>query len=374
MTERTRSPHIYKVGQYVNVTLRIVDQIRVAVKKGKYTIKGYIVQSVIYPNAKPYEINEYKLKEGIGCAYKAGHRICEDNSLWSVKSIRGNIINIEQAKTEFTKYSNKPTLFKCSTNGCENTKTMKVFKLTLDGYSCTTCSTNTSYPEKFFTAYLTNKNIKYEYQVRYDDLEGYIFDYKIVLNDVTFLVEVHGRQHYLKEDNGYYKVEKIQKSDSVKRQYAKENNINYIELDCRESDFNFIKKQINNNKHLPNIKKEDEKDIIELIEMSSKYNIQEIIRLYEVEKWNTTRIGKKYNTSYNTINRILKQNNIELRDGKLMVKCIETGIIYESLTKAGKSIKQRDGGHVSQCCRGERNYAGKHPITGEPLHWEFINL
>ena len=28
--------------------------------------------------------------------------------------------------------------------------------------------------------------------------------------------------------------------------------------------------------------------------------------------------------------------------------------------------------NISQCCLGKQKSAGKHPITGEKLHWKFV--
>lgn len=358
-----RSDYLYEVGQYVNVTLKIVKQIRV--KDGKNTKKGYVVQSVVYPTAELYEIGEQALKDGIGCAYKAGKRVCPENSLWSVENVRGNIIDIDEAKT-ITKGNNRnPMLFKCATKNCDNQKVMCAQNLVRDGYSCPNCSTGTSYPERHFTSYLNQYKIEHEYQVRFDDLEGYIFDYRIVLNGISFLVETHGLQHYYTEDVGYYKVKDIQETDSIKRNYAKKNNINYIELDCRKSDFEFIKNQINSNEYLPSIKKKHEGNIMDLIKVSSKYDIQEIIRLYKVDKLSTYKIADRYNVSRSTITIILTRNSVEIRGNKRMVKCIETGEVYNSgmdvMRETGISNKA-----ISRVCNGKAKTAGGY-------HWEYVD-
>lgn len=51
------------------------------------------------------------------------------------------------------------------------------------------------------------------------------------------------------------------------------------------------------------------------------------------------------------------------------VRCIETGDIFGSIAEAkrwcGNSPK------IGECCRGIRKHAGFHPLTGEPLTWEY---
>lgn len=350
--KKIKKDYLYEVGEVVNKTLKIVKQIRM--KKGKETQKGYIVQSLIYPTAPIYEINEYSLKGGTGCAYKAGRKIFEENSLWSVENIRDNIIDIEEAKT-ISPHFNKKILFKCS--NCDNTKKIYVSNLTRCGYSCPNCSIGRSYPERFFTSYLNQYSIEHEYQVKFNDLKGYIYDYKIILNGETYLIETHGLQHYSIGHNWY---DATHESDEIKKEYAKENSINYIELDCRKSEFEFIKEQVNNNKHLPNINKEDEQKIKNSIETSSKYNTKEIVKFYTIDKLSTHEIAKKYNLSHTYIGNILTQNNVKLRNSgnsKRTIKCVETDEIYSSI----QEVVERFGiaqGNISACCRGRRKKAG----------------
>lgn len=352
--------YLYKVGQYVNVTLKIVEQIRV--KDGKWTRKGYIVQSVVYPNAKPYEIQEGNLKKGQGCSYKAGQRVCDENSLWSVKSIRPYIVDVDEAK-KVTAFSNKILLFKCSTVNCDNTKKMQVTTLVNYGYHCSNCSTGTSYPERFMLSVDKHFGLGFEYQQTYKDGR---FDF--INHSCKLVVEMNGEQHY-KSQRELWKdsYKKTLASDDKKRKWCEENGYTLIFIDARKSDFDFIKKNVNACEYLPNIKKEDEKDIMELIELSSKYDIQEIIRLYEVEKLGTTQIADKYSTSGPNIGRILKCNGVKLRNSgpqSKAVRCIETDVIYESSSEANRHTGIGRSG-ISRCCQGKYKQAGGY-------HWEYV--
>lgn len=53
------------------------------------------------------------------------------------------------------------------------------------------------------------------------------------------------------------------------------------------------------------------------------------------------------------------------------VRCLETGEEFDSITEAAKVYNTSTGSVSSSCKRF--NSAGKHPITGERLHWEYIN-
>ena len=51
--------------------------------------------------------------------------------------------------------------------------------------------------------------------------------------------------------------------------------------------------------------------------------------------------------------------------------CVELDITYGSVKEA-EEINGIGHGGVSATLRGKQKYAGKHPVTGEPLHWEWV--
>lgn len=302
-----RGNYKYEVGEEVN-GLIIVTQTYTQDTKRKY--RAYEVQSVSYPDAPTYITLQDNLSRGVGDAYVSGRRVFEGNSLWSKTEYRKYILDIEKAKT-LPPHSSEKIEVKC--DNCSKTKFMTPNKLLNYGVQCVYCSNRVSFPERMFTTYLDIKNIKYDYQVKYDDLKGRIYDYRITLNNTVFLVEVHGEQHYLTEDKKRYSVKEIQNIDSIKRQYAKNKGIEYIELDCRESTFEFIKKSIEQNEVLPNITKKEENSIIETMKINANYDITKIISMYEKEKLSTIEIGEFFGVNHGIINRILRRNNIAIR-------------------------------------------------------------
>lgn len=52
------------------------------------------------------------------------------------------------------------------------------------------------------------------------------------------------------------------------------------------------------------------------------------------------------------------------------VKCLETGIIYNSIAEAGRYYNISSN-LISKVCKGKRKSAGK-DVKGNPLHWEYI--
>ena len=60
---------------------------------------------------------------------------------------------------------------------------------------------------------------------------------------------------------------------------------------------------------------------------------------------------------------------------KKQVRCIETQQIFETVTEASKWCQ--DGkttlkSHIAEQIQGKRKSCGKHPVTGESLHWEYV--
>lgn len=52
------------------------------------------------------------------------------------------------------------------------------------------------------------------------------------------------------------------------------------------------------------------------------------------------------------------------------VICINTGEIFNSISEAARHFNIHQG-NISKCLKGERQSAGKHPITKEKLKWQF---
>lgn len=345
--------HYYKKGDTINGLL-IIKQIRIQTKKSKE--KGYIVQSIEYPDAPTYEVKEGSLRHGTGDAYVSGRRVYEGNSLYSHEEFRKFIVNPDKAKTVTR---NSPDFLDFMCPECGNIKSMRVYHLVNHGFSCPTCSTGISYPERFMLSYLKVKGIPFEYQVKLRNSPRRI-DFKIYLKDKEYMIETHGIAHYNKSSDWY---KGTLDSDTFKRQYCKENNFTLIELDCRESDFNFIKSNINNNKLLPSIDSRESEEIHKLLSENKRYPTKLIIEDNE-KGLNMTQISKKYDLTPRIVQGILKKSGVIITGHRKKVLCIETGIVYNSTQEASK-ITGVHQSSISLCCNGKRKTAGK-------LRWKYI--
>lgn len=69
--------------------------------------------------------------------------------------------------------------------------------------------------------------------------------------------------------------------------------------------------------------------------------------------------------------KVNKLSPVSVPRGKI-VRCLETGQIFHSTVEAAKwcGLKSKSG--IRECCAGIAKTAGKHPETGEKLHWEYV--
>ena len=56
-----------------------------------------------------------------------------------------------------------------------------------------------------------------------------------------------------------------------------------------------------------------------------------------------------------------------------LIHCVELNKTFLTAS-AAKQETGIDNSSILKACKGERKTAGRHPVTGEGLHWKYINL
>lgn len=117
-----------------------------------------------------------------------------------------------------------------------------------NGLRCPFCYDGISYPEKFMSCVFNELGIvpvrdsgmPWSGKKRYD----------FYIEELSLIVETHGLQHYSKRHEFHTSNNRDEQSnDEYKRNLAFKNGIeHYVELDCRLSDFDFIKNSVMNSK------------------------------------------------------------------------------------------------------------------------------
>ena len=327
--------------------------------------------------------------------YAYNNYVHEDGTYYCNRCIKNNNIKWEsifESNPEFIKYfinqedtkkyssgSNKKVHLKCP--DCGHEKYMTVYNLINRGFSCI-CKDSISYPEKFvfnflqqikidFIFQLTNKYFKWCKKYRYD----------FYIPSINCIIEVNGGQHYIQSGIGR-SLKQEKENDKTKKVLALNNNItNYIIIDARKSEMEYIKDSIINSEL---VRLFDFANInwLECHENACKSLIKEACNLWEDGIKNTQELAKKLKISRRTIIDYLKQgsklgytsysvkNEILKTKQSKPVRCINTNEIFCSQGEAIRHYKINEVS-LSKCCHGIYKSAGKHPITGEKLHWEY---
>ena len=141
-------------------------------------------------------------------------------------------------------YSNKKFYFKCL--DCNKISNKRLGKVISRGYSCDFCSDGLPITEKFMANILKQLDEDFITQLNKLNFEwcGY-FKYDFYLPKYNMIIETHGLQHY-EDTTGTWNVSlfKTQMNDLFKYKCAKNHVDNYIVIDCRYSELEWMKENI----------------------------------------------------------------------------------------------------------------------------------
>ena len=234
---------MYDVGDTIKDEKRditILERKETPIKSYRYkcNVCGYICN-------KSEWITQSSLKNNSGCIVCAGQKIVEHiNSVWTTDKWMVDYLGMDQKDAKkYSRASGKNATFICKNCGEKIYKPIQ-YVYRLKSIACS-CSEYTSFGEKVIYKILKAFNIEFikEYSPLWSNRKRYDFyipQYKII-------IEVHGKQHYEESFKGMSStpLEEEQQNDIYKRKLAIENGIKeYIEVDARESNIEWIKKSI----------------------------------------------------------------------------------------------------------------------------------
>lgn len=87
-----------------------------------------------------------------------------------------------------------------------------------------------------------------------------------------------------------------------------------------------------------------------------------------------TRTNQKTSYGYQWSQQKVEKLPITSHGTGKLVRCINTGEIFHSIADAARWAGIKSKSTISHCCMGVNHYksAGKHPVTGEKLKWEYV--
>ena len=429
---KNKNSHIYinEFHRYIQAThlyeCKLGAMLNTHVKGFKYEIKEIINNVLIVDreyktrSGKKYKYYKYKClncgKEDWTIEYNLCCNTCCNppqkivlgiNTIWDKARWMCDLGVSEEDAKKYTPQSNKSIIATCP--HCGRGKKYKVRYIYNNHSINCVCGDGFSYPEKFMYSVLKQLNIDFETQYHPKWIKNKRYDFYIP--KLNTIIEVHGRQHYEEFNRGRSLLEE-QENDRYKMESALNNGINnYIVVDCRKSELEWIKNNILDSKlskifDLSNIdwNKCEEFSLNNLVKEVCDYwfNYREIgnvdittsyLAKYFKLSVTTVRNYLKYGTEIGWCNYDSKEENkrsgvknkgrkatqetkdkIRIANGK-KVFCRELNEVFLSTTEAERQLRERgikiSQTNISKVANGERKYTGK-LSDGTKLTWEYI--
>lgn len=167
--------------------------------------------------------NIYKKEEYTICPY------CGSNGAPTpIEDFLGQLTEQERKEYTFSQYRGMNVPVKIRHN-CGLVYTQKPANF-LKSRGCPHCSGSMSVGEKSIERFLIQNNIGYEKQKHFPDLGKFSYDF--YLPELKVLIEYQGQQHYepVEHFGGQKKFEFQQYSDNLKREYARQNGYQLLEI------------------------------------------------------------------------------------------------------------------------------------------------
>jgi transposase-like protein len=322
-----------------------------------------------------WPVKPTQLLSGKGCPVCGGLTIGPapeyKNSIWAseYRDFFSKYLTEEQMK-QLTPHTAKKIKIKCP--DCYRIKEVRTHDMSRRGFSCM-CQDGQSYPNKFVFNVLCQLNLtitpeyspKWANDKRYDD---YIHEYNII-------IENHGLQHYKNVISNARTLEEEQRNDKYKYDLAMNNAISqYIVLDCRRSDMDWIKQSIMSSS-LPQILRFNEFDIdwIKAAEYASS-NLKKCAAELFNDGYNINQIANILAKDSTSIRNWLKETtkigwcNYTPHDSREPVYCVELNMEFISIKEASQ-ITGVSNGSISRCCNHEQEFAVTRKDPNNKTHW-----
>lgn len=361
--------------------------------KDKFSVMSQYTNSKKFVNVRHnkcgtiFSIQAYKLscKNGnVKCPCEYGKRFNKDvNSIYATDKDFAKLLANPKDAFKYTIHSSAKVDFTCPQCGSiiKNKRVADVYRR---GITCRHCSDNMPFAERLMYSLLEMKsdmldNGQFIFDKTFEWSQRKEYDFYFCINKTPYIIEMNGEQHYIERKNSKIcsDLSYQKENDSFKKNLAITNGIiegNYIQIDCRKSDYVFIKDNIVHSK------------------------LFEILKLHNFD-WNTcfqrsarsllVKVAKLWNSGINDIETLKKQTGLSnttvykfLCRGrdiglcnyenivKTKVRCINDNIVFNSIVEAGNYYNIKSN-NISAVCRKLRNYCGIHPATKERLMWEY---
>ena len=389
--------YTYQIGDILKTNtgeLCILKQIRIKDNKD-WNRKGYKYKCLVCGYVG--NILEQTLKRNNGCPICGCNKTVKGiNDMYKTNPSLASLLANPEDGYRHSQNSNYKVDWKCPY--CSYIiKNKRISTVNKYGLSCPKCGDGISYPEKIMFNVLEQLNIDFIYQLTKTNKEWcktYRYDFYFKINNEEYIIETHGIQHYsnitsFKSCNGR-NLQEEQENDKFKKGLAIKNGIkseNYIVIDCRKSELEWIKNNILKSK-LNNIFDLSKINWLKCHKYACSSLVRQICDLWNSGIRSTKEISEMTKISRSVVIKYLKQGNElkwcnynpkynmsqtykkAIKKTSKKVICLNNKQIFVSLSQA----THRTGiNNIYKCCKGKTTYSGKDPITKEKLHWMYYD-
>lgn len=330
--------YLYREGDIVGNFEILVLSHKHEIKKTYTRKKSYVVRCLTCGHV--CNKLEYLLAKGCGCEVCAG-RVVDPlvNSIAATNPEKIPLFKNDEDAYRYAIGSHQKADFVCPICG-EEVKDKVIRTVMKKGVHCQYCSNSVSLGERFMSCLLKMLGVDYETQATFDWIEGKRYDFFVHNEDC--IIETHGDQHYEGGSDfgttGGDIYEEIHENDILKETVARKHVKNYIVIDCRKSDVDYIEKSIKSNKEFCNLFDISNIDFEECKRQAVIPIIKTVVKLWN-KRWTVTQMSEelKYSTSsiVNWLNTAAKlglcdysSKRANARKGRKVID-ITTDTIYE---------------------------------------------
>lgn len=305
---------------------------------------------------------------------RSGCPVCDNkvivkaiNDLWTTHSELAQLLKNPQDGYKYCSGSNIKLEWSCPI--CGEVIIESPNHVSTNGLVCKIHNGTTSYPNRFFYFLLKQLNIEYESEKRFEWSNGRIYD--IYIPSINTIIEAHGIQHY--EQTGFaVTLAEQQEIDKYKHDMAIKNGIiNYIEVDCRESNREYISRNILNSKisELFDLKDVnwDEVDINASSDVLEQFCTMWNNGIHDLNKIGE-KVGYKPNSLYSYMRKARDLSLIEYDEAEMIKRrneksyakkqykeftpiiCTDNGYVFNTLKTCEKLSDELFGTHLLTSC------------------------
>lgn len=291
----------------------------------------------------------HNLLYGLGCPVCNNKLVVHGiNDVTTTRPDLVKFFNDSEDAKKCTAGSNKTFSFKCP--DCGNIRQLKVSDISRYKFSCDVCGDKISYPNKFGRSLLKQLQLeKIKTEWKPDWAIPYCYDNYFEYHGDKYILEMDGMWHYIDNKISGKTYEEIKRIDDYKDELALKHGINVIRIDCRYSEKEYIKRNIESSQ----LSRIFDLSLIDWdkCEIDANKNITfEICKYYNENKCTLKEMGKIFNIGWGSIRRMLivgtKNNwcNYIVRKSKIPVEVFNSKkeLIgsFETIKSCAKYMKE----------------------------------